>query len=199
MYFTLFLLPAVAAAATIPGLSLNCAPKGTIMPTPKYGTQGAVFTVCAQTSIRGTASTIYNALLEFPRYHEWNTFVYDVKVPATVTSAQDVYIGMPMTFHTYGLIPVLNSTSQEIISYLEPGYQTPFAGWFSDAGLGLAGLQAQHISLLRDLGGGLTEYVSWETYYGAGAVVVAGLKDRLLTQFENQGRDLKLRVESLGK
>ncbi|KAG4443655.1 hypothetical protein IFR05_000841 [Cadophora sp. M221] len=192
-----FQLPATAIAATIPGLSLNCPPTGTIMATPKFGTKGAVFTVCAQTSIRGSESTLYDVLLDFPRYHEWNTFVYDVDVPANVTSAKDVYLDMPMTLHTYGLIPVLNSTSQESISYLEQHYQTPFVGWLTDAGIGLAGLQAEHISLLRDLGGGMTEYVSWETYYGAGALVVASLKDRLQTQFENQGRDLKIRVEWL--
>ncbi|KAH7350542.1 hypothetical protein BKA65DRAFT_498516 [Rhexocercosporidium sp. MPI-PUGE-AT-0058] len=190
-----FLLPAAAAAATIPGISLSCAAKGTIMATPKFGTKGAVFTVCAQTSIRGSISTLYDALLDFPRYKEWNTFVYDVDVPANVTSPKDVYLGMPMTLHTHGLIPILNSTSQESISFLEPNYQPPFAGWITDIGLGLAGLQAEHISLLRDLGDGMIEYVSWETYYGAGALLVAALKDKLQTQFENQGRDLKIRVE----
>ena len=198
MRLSYFLLPTVAIAAAIPGLSLNCAPNGTIMSTPKYGTEGAIFTVCAQTSIGGSESAIYDVLLDFPRYHEWNTFVYDVDVPANVTSAKDVYIGMPMTLYTYGLVPVFNSTSQESISYLEPNYETPFVGWLTDVGLGLAGLQAEHISLLRDLGGGMTEYVSWETYYGAGAVVVAALKDKLQTQFENQGRDLKFRVEGPG-
>lgn len=191
-----FLLPAAATAAAIPGLYFTCPPSGTLMATPKYGTEGAVFTVCAQISIHGSESTIYDVLLDFPRYHEWNTFVIDVNVPSNVSSADDVYLGMPMTLHTSGLVPGVNTISQEVISYLKPSYQTPFAGWYADAGIGLAGLQAEHIILLKDLGGGMTEYVSWETYYGAGAVLVAALKDNLQTQFEHQGRDLKIRVES---
>ncbi len=92
---------------------------------------------------------------------------------------------------------MLNSTSQEMISFLEPDTQPPFVGWLTDAGLGLAGLLAEHISLYRDLGGGLTEYISWETYYGAVSVVVLALKDRLQKEFEDQGRDLKARAEVL--
>ncbi|KAL2071898.1 hypothetical protein VTL71DRAFT_13133 [Oculimacula yallundae] len=187
----------MVAATKIPGLYLNCSPNGSRMATPKFGTTGALFTVCAQTSIHGTKSAIYDVLLDFPLYHEWNTFVYDVEVPANVSSADDVYVGMSMELHTFGLIPGLNTTSTEVVSYLEPNYPTPFAAWGVDSGIGLAGLQADHVSLLRNLGGGRTEYVSWETYYGAGAALVLPLKDSLITQFKNQGRDLKKRVEGL--
>ena len=75
----------------------------------------------------------------------------------------------------------------------------PFIGWRFDPGV-LEGLvmQAEHVSLLNDLGGGKTEYVSWETYYGAGALTVEILRGNLQKEFEGQARDLKTRVEGLG-
>ncbi|KAH8743323.1 hypothetical protein F5882DRAFT_313477, partial [Hyaloscypha sp. PMI_1271] len=83
----------------------------------------------------------------------WNTFVYSIDVPANVSSAEDVYVGIPMTFHTFGLVPVVNSTSDERITYLEPEAMPPFIGWRFDPGM-LGGLlmQAEHISLLAGFG-----------------------------------------------
>ena len=51
-------------------------------------------------------------------------------------------------------------------------------------------MQAEHISALYEIGDG-------ETYYGAEAIAVEALKANLVTEFENQARDLKERVESL--
>ncbi|CZT11630.1 uncharacterized protein RAG0_15703 [Rhynchosporium agropyri] len=198
MRVSYFMLPLIATAHEIPGLYTKCAATDEIMSTPSFGTKGAVLTVCAQSTIQGSPSEIYNVLIDFPRYHEWNTFVYEVQdLPSNVTSAEDVYVGMPMTFRTFGLVPVTNSTSYEVVSYLEPDYETPFSAWGTDYGMGLAGLQAEHVNVLRDLGNGMTEYVSWETFYGAGATAVLPLKDALVTQFEKQGQDLKTRVEGM--
>ena len=180
-------------ASTLP---LNCAPNNGTMTTPTYGTTGAVFTVCAQITILSSVCPIYNVLIDFPSYPAWNTFVYSVDIPSNVTSASDVYVGMPMTFHTSGLIPLVNSTSDERITYLEPDAVPPFVGWRYDPGvLGGLVMQAEHVSLLNDLGGGATEYVSWETYYGAGALTVLALRGNLEKEFGDQARDLKARVE----
>lgn len=186
-------LPAYSNAYKLP---LNCAPNSGIMTTPTYGTTGAIFTVCAQNLINTSPSPIYNALIDFPRYPAWNTFVYSVDMPAGVTSAKDVYVGMPMTFHSSGLLGGINSTSDERITYLEPKATPPFVGWRYDPGaiVGLA-MQAEHVSLLQDLGNGSTKYVSWETYYGVGSVVIAALKGSLQKEFEDQARDLKARLE----
>src|SRR5450756_2718809 len=132
MRVSCFLLPLVATTSNAYTLPLNCAPNSGIMTTPTYGTIGAIFTVCAQTTIHSCQSPIYGVLIEFPRYATWNTFVYSVDVPANVSSAADVYVGMPMTFHTFGLIPVVNSTSNERITYLEPDTVPPFVGWRFD-------------------------------------------------------------------
>jgi len=192
------LLPFLGWSANACTLPLNCAPNNGTMTTPTYGTTGAIFTVCAQTTILSSPSLIYNVLIDFPSYPAWNTFVYSVDIPSNVTSASDVYVGMPMTFHSSGLIPFANSTSDERITYLEPDADPPFVGWRFDPGvLGGLVMQAEHVSLLNDLGGGVTEYVSWETYYGAGALTVLALKGNLQKEFEDQARDLKARVEGL--
>jgi hypothetical protein len=177
MYFNAYLLLAFSAYASAYNLPLNCAPNSGLMTTPTYGTTGAVFTVCAQNLINASPASIYDVLIDFPRYPLWNTFVYFVDVPAGVTSAEDVYVGMPMTFHSSGLLGGINSTSDERITYLEPNAASPFIGWEYNPGVivGLA-TQAEHVSLLQDLGNGSTKYVSWETYYGVGSVVIAALK-----------------------
>jgi len=168
------------------------------MTTPTYNTTGAVFTVCAQNTIDSSPSPIYDVLIDFPLYGAWNTFVYSVDLPANVTSGADVYVGMPMTFYTSGLIPGVNTTSNELITYLEPHADPPYVAWRYDGGV-LGGLlmQAEHVSLLQDLGNGTTNYVSWETYYGAGALLVLTLEENLQTEFEIQASDLKARVEGL--
>lgn len=166
------------------------------MTTPSFGTSGAVFTVCAESTIDGLVGLVYDALIDFPSYDAWNSFVYSVDVPSNVSSAADVYIGMPMTFHSSGLLPILNSTSQEIITHLSPESSPVFNGWRFDPGV-VGGLliQAEHINVLLETDSG-TRYVSWETYYGAGSLVVAALKANLQKQFEIQAADLKRRVES---
>ncbi len=154
--------------------------------------------MCAQSMIHNSPSPIYDVLIDFNRYELWTTLVYSVNVPANVSSAEDVYVGMQMTFYTSGLIPVVNSTSNERITYLEPDAVPPFVGWRFDPGL-LGGLvmQAEHVSLLQDLGDGSTKYVSWETYYDSGALKVLALKENLQIEFEDQARDLKARAEGL--
>lgn len=191
------LLLAIFASSSIAyTLPLSCAPDGDIMTTPSYGTADAIFTVCAQDTINSPPPPIYDVLIDFQCYGDWNTFVYAVDLPVTVSSANNVYVRMPMTFHTHGLLPVLNSTSNERVTYLEPDAMPPFVAWRYDGGL-LGGLfmQAEHVSVLQDLGDGTTKYVSWETYYGAGALLVKSLKTNLKKEFEDQGRDLKARVE----
>lgn len=177
-------------------LPLLCDPDSGIMTTPSFGTTEAIFTVCTQNFINGPPGTVYEVLVDFPFYPAWNTFVYSVDVPANVSSTADVYVCMPMTFHTSGLLGSLNSTSDERITYLEPDSAPPFVVWRFDPGVvgGLV-MNAEHVSLLRNVGDGTTEYVSWETCYGPGSLVVEALKGNLQIEFENQARDLKARVE----
>lgn len=194
-----FLLLLISTTSNAYNLPLNCAPNSGKMTTPTFGTTNAIFTVCAEKVIQSSPSPIYDILLDFPLYPAWNTFVVSVDVPSTVLTAEDVYVGMPMTFHAAGLLPGINSTSNERITHLGPDIEPLFNAWRFDPGdvVGLA-VQAEHVNLLLDLGDGTTRYVSWETYYGVGALALAVLKGSLQTQFEVQAEDLKERVESLG-
>lgn len=168
-----------------------------IMTTPTYNTTNGIFTVCAQDIINSPPPPIYTAILDFPGYPAWNTFVYLVGLPANVSAAQDVYVGMPMVVHSSGLVPGINTTSNEQITYLEPDAEPPFVAWiFSPGALAETLTQAEHVSLLQDLGNGSTRYVSWETYYGVGSLTIALLEKNLQSQFEVQGKDLKAWVES---
>jgi hypothetical protein len=195
----LLILAATWRSSKAYDLPLNCAPNNVTMSTPTYGLEGALFTVCAQNIIHSSPPPIYDVLIDFPRYPAWNTFVYLVDLPANVSSAKDVYVGMLSTFHTDGLFPAgLNSTSDETMTYLEPDNVPPFVGWRLNEGIiGDLLFQAEHISVLWDLENGTTKYVSWETYYGPLALVNLLLRSNLQTEFENQGRDLKTRVERL--
>ena len=58
-------------------------------------------------------------------------------------------------------------------------------------------MAAEHPNVLTDAGNGFTRYVSWETYYLPGGVLLLTLQAQLKTQFIQQGKDLKKYVESL--
>ena len=71
--------------------------------------------------------------------------------------------------------------------------------WRYDGGeIGDAIMQAEHVSLLVDLGEEGTRYVSWETYYGAGALAVLPLEGSLEKEWGVQASDLRARMVELG-
>ncbi|KAH8594564.1 hypothetical protein B0O99DRAFT_687786 [Bisporella sp. PMI_857] len=167
------------------------------MTTPSFNLTGAVFTVCATAFITAPPLLIYDVLIDFTRYHEWNSFVYAVDVPEGVTGPRSVWVGMPMKLYTRGLVEGLNTTSDERVTWLEPRKRDPFAAWKYDGGLlGGAVMQAEHVSLLWADEDGY-QHVSWETYYGPGAMTLLPVRERLQQQFEVQAVDLTERVYSL--
>lgn len=179
--------------------SIQCPENSTsALPTPTYGNASAVFTVCAENLISAPAELIYNTLIDFDSYHLWNTFVVDVEVPSNVsTTPEDVYVGMPMTFTTTGLIPLFNNTSDEIVTVLEDDFGAEYLlpAWVA-AWDGL--VVSEHPNILVSQGGGVTRYVSYETYYQAPlAIPLIALRSSLQKQFEQQGEDLRNYVESL--
>jgi len=195
LLFTAILVTAFSHAQPLP---LQCTTG--IMATPRFGTTNAVFTVCSNLTIPATPSLIYNVLADFPRYHEWNSFVYDIDLPTGVETVDDIFVEMPMTFYTRGLVPGLNTTSEERMTALEGGEEVvpKYIAWRYDGGpAGDLLMQAEHVSLLVEVEGG-TRYVSWETYYGPGAPAVLALEGQLNEQFAVQGYDLRNRVACLG-
>jgi len=191
------LLQGLVVLASYPVQSLRNARCNGILPTPTYGVTGSLFTVCAEELIAAPVSRIYDTLIDFRNYHIWNSFVIDVKVPATVINPSDVSVGMSMDFTTQGLLPLLNSTSTEIVTVLSPGTDFAVNAWRSDDKLNGMFMAAEHPNVLTDAGNGLTRYVSWETYYLPGGVLLLTLQAQLKTQFIQQGKDLKKYVEGL--
>lgn len=175
--------------------SLHCPEdSSSVLPTPTYGYTSAVFTVCTEKLINASAELIYNTIIDFRAYPLWNSFVVDVNLPGNVTETpEDVYIGMPMTFTTTGLIPLINTTSDETVTVLDSR---------TDSGYSLAAWEgfgfSEHPNILVDQGGGVTRYLSYETYYYALlATPVLALRPALQDQFEKQGQDLLTYVHSL--
>ncbi|KAF8331479.1 uncharacterized protein EI90DRAFT_3016448 [Cantharellus anzutake] len=161
-----------------------------IMSTPTYGTKGAVFTACANITIPATPDLIFDIVLDFPSYPEWNTFV--VKVDAAPGSP---WVGESITLHTVGLLP-FSSTSTEIITVLDRAAMT--VAWRYDDGLNGIITAAEHVQLVRDIGGGMCEYLSWETYYRPLSLALDVLfEERLNAGFAVQAEDLRRRAISL--
>ncbi|KAI1841826.1 hypothetical protein JX265_009435 [Neoarthrinium moseri] len=172
-----------------------------ILTTPTYGEASAVFTVCTETVISSNVSSVYNAIIDFNRYSAWNSFVYRVDLPPTVQTPDQVYVGMPMTLHTTGLVPLLNTTSAEEITVLDlpttEGYS--MIAWKYIDGLDGLGSRAEHPNILVPRDDGATRYLSYETYYnGLEIGVMVALRASLQFQFEQQGQDLKDYVETRG-
>jgi hypothetical protein len=137
---------------------------------------------------------VYNTIMDFNAYHVWNSFVTDVDVPPGVETPDGVYVGMPMTFTTSGIVPLVNTTSAEILTVLNKNLPT----WRSNVTLLGVLIVAEHPNILVDQGNGTTRYVSYETYYKEPLVLsLLAMKSTLKGLFEKQGNDLKAYVESL--
>jgi hypothetical protein len=200
LFLTLLLAP---IALTADWAAIRC-DSADILPTPTYeDAVDGVFSTCTEQLIDASIADVYYALVDFQSYHLWNSFTVDVELPDNVTNTpDDVYLTMPMVFTTSGLIDGANTTSNEIVTVLNPlptdvEADATFAmsAWRDDDGADGAFVRAEHPSILTDAGDGQTRYVSYETFYGEGALAVLALKDRLQTQFTQQGLDLKEYVE----
>lgn len=164
------------------------------LPTPTYGDTDAVFTACTEQLIHAPSKLVYDTLINFSSYHLWNSFVVDVEVPPGVTTPEGVNVGMPMTFVTSGIVPLVNTTSDEVVTVLDKNLPT----WRSNVTVLGALITAEHPNILVDEEDGVTRYVSYETYY-KNPLIVALLAARPTLQrlFDQQGEDLKAYVESL--
>lgn len=174
-----------------------------ILPTPTYGDTGGSFTVCAQQDINAPVQAVYDALIDFKSYPVWNTFAFQVDVPANVTTTpQEVYVGMPITQHSTGVIPIINTSDDLIVSVLDDdasqGYLMP-AFRSNTSFFGIL-LPTEHTNVLTSLAAGGTRYVSYQTFYEDEVGLEnleALLRGNLQSGFEQQGVDLKKYVESV--
>ncbi|KAJ7891141.1 hypothetical protein B0H13DRAFT_2530074 [Mycena leptocephala] len=159
-------LPALAHGDPTNWASLHCPSNSADgLPTPTYGSDQIVFTVCAELNISAPLIDVYNAILDFKAYPSWNTFVLAVDLPSNVTATPtDNYVTCPCT---------------EVLTVLDyanaAGYS--MSAWRYDDGLGGVGMRAEHPNVLVD------------------TVVVLPSKGNLQTAFEKEGADLKAYVE----
>lgn len=173
-----------------------------VLPTPTYGDVDGKFSVCAQQDINVPAQAVYDALIDFESYHTWNTFTFQVDLPENVTSTPaGVFVGMPMVLHTTGVVPIINTTDDLIVSVLDDDASQGYlmAAWKSNVTVFGVLLPTEQTSVLTSLGTGGTRFVSYETFFEdkLGLEYVERLlRGNLQSGFENQGRDLKAYVES---
>lgn len=164
------------------------------LPTPTYGDTDAVFTVCTEELIYVPTNRVHDALIDYSSYHIWNSFVVDVELPPGVNTPEDVFVGMPMTFTTSGIVPLVNTTGEEVVTVLEGNMPT----WRSNITVLGALVVAEHPNILVSQGHGITRYVSYETYYENPLILsLLAARSKLQGLFEQQGKDLKAYVESL--
>lgn len=193
---------ALGTQAAVDWGSLRCPQNSSgTLPTPTFGSEGIVFTICSEIVIGKPRAAVYAAVLDFLAYPRWNSFVVDVQVPPNVTrTPADVYVGMPMVFTTAGLVPLVNTTSQETVSVLdnpgpEGGAAYALAAWRYDQGVGG---KAEHPYVLADQGDGTTRQLSYESFYmGLETPLILLLRNKLKKQFDQQSMDLKAYVEGL--
>jgi hypothetical protein len=126
--FAALFLGALPFAAAYPGEanSVKCAGGDQIIWTPTYGTKDAVFSVCASIKIKGTVQKVSNAILDFPKYKKWNTFIINAVPPTSVKTPADLKVGMGIAFTSVGIPAGSNNTATDTITFLEPPY---FAAW----------------------------------------------------------------------
>ncbi|KAK7911287.1 hypothetical protein PG985_013768 [Apiospora marii] len=203
------LTPALARrddAAAIDWGSIRCPAVDSpdTLPTPTYSTEKGMFLVCTELVINASPRDVYHAIFDFRAYSTWNSFVRDVALPPEVVrTPEDVHIGLATRFTTTGIIPLLNTTSIEIVTAMKDSFdngnsENPYlmAAWRYDDGLYGTSSRSEHPSILVDRGDGTTLCISYETYFmGPGTLLLLPLKGTLQKLFTQQGLDLKAYVE----
>lgn len=193
--------------AAVNWATMQCSPDpNAILPTPSYGDVNGSFTVCAQNLIKAPPQVVYDAIVDFHSYPAWNTFTYNVSgLPANVTSTPaDVYVGMPMALHSTGVVPLINTTDDLVVSVLQndpnKGYMMP--AWLSNTTFFGVLAKTERVHVLTPAEGGGTRYVAFQTFFKDPLYldkVEYLLKGNLQNGFALQGDDLRVYAESFGK
>ncbi|KAK8101348.1 uncharacterized protein PG998_007239 [Apiospora kogelbergensis] len=181
------------------------------LPTPTYPSEKGMFLVCTELIINATPQEIYHALFDFRAYPTWSSFVRDIALPPEVVrTPEDVRVGLVTRFTTTGIVPLLNTTSVEIVTVMKGAFgdddvgekntstSPPYlmATWRYDDELHGTASRSEHPSILVDRGDGTTLYTSYETYFtGPGTLLLLPFKQTLQKQYTQQGLDLKAYVE----
>jgi hypothetical protein len=192
--FAALFLGALPFAAAYPGEanSVKCAGGDQIIWTPTYGTKDAVFSVCASIKIKGTVQKVSNAILDFPKYKKWNTFIINAVPPTSVKTPADLRVGMGIAFTSVGIPAGSNNTATDTITFLEPPY---FAAWKNEDYDEYIG-HSEHVLIFAPLPNGYSQFTHWQTQLGAAATNALPLKADFQREFSQEASDLKVYVES---
>ncbi|KAK8108504.1 hypothetical protein PG984_014305 [Apiospora sp. TS-2023a] len=199
----------------------NMDDKSSILPTPTYGTKGRAWMVCSETLIQAPPRRVYDALVDFGRYRDWNSYVTDVeivhptsRVPINATTAKDhgkVYEGMELTFTFNGLGGKgVVTTGPEVVTVLSGSSALKSSGnckkhaegaylvnaYRSDLKVAGELIRSEHPNVITVAGEGYTRLVSWETYYeGKSTETFKLLRSEMQALNDQQGADLKACLE----
>ena len=173
--------------------SIDCSTGG-IYPTPTYGVNDGVFTVCATINITGTTEQASYVILDFNNYYKWNQFVYAAIPPAGVQTPSGVVPGLAVLMNSTGVPTGYNASSTDIMTYIDPPTLTAWKNVELEASVG----HSEHVQVFVPLGNGLIRYVNYQTQYGAGAENVVDLLPDFQREFDLQATDLKAYVEAGG-
>lgn len=180
------------------------------LPTPTYPTEKGIFLVCTELVINASPQDVYHALFDFRAYPSWSSFVRDIALPPEVVKTpDDVRVGLVTRFTTTGIVPLINTTSVEIVTVMKGSFDMgeddddasenpPYlmATWRYDDELHGTASRSEHPSILVDRGDGTTLYTSYETYFaGPGTLLLLPFKQTLQERYTQQGLDLKAYVE----
>ena len=168
---------------------------GGILSTPTYGLDGAVFTVCASVEICGSVREVSNTILDFRKYEEWNTFVYDADVPDNVATPAGVAPGLSVLFYSTGILQGVNNTGTDVVTFVDRPF---FSAWKNDENEAFRGV-SEHVSTFWPRPSGKTRYTHWQTQYMPQGSALLPIKDNLQRQFEVQASDLKAYIEKKRK
>ncbi|KAK4610646.1 hypothetical protein CLAFUW4_13619 [Fulvia fulva] len=186
------------ATSSGPSSVLDVRCNNSIIGTPSFGLEDAIFTVCAEIEIQASVPAVYTTFLDFRNYHTWNTFVQDVHpLPGNSIDRIPPPIGTKMVFeNVFPPIPdELPGPSVERLSFTErnvDGEGRALVAWVGYE-------SAEHPSVLTALGEGRMRFVSWETFYGIHGLALVVGREWLQERHEQQARDLKGYVEGFGR
>ncbi|KAK6849474.1 hypothetical protein PG995_013307 [Apiospora arundinis] len=122
--------PATAAAVrrgdtNINWGSIRCPAANSLetLPTPTYPTEKGIFLVCTELVINASPQDVYHALFDFRAYPSWSSFVRDIALPPEVVKTpDDVRVGLVTRFTTTGIVPLINTTSVEIVTVMKGSF-----------------------------------------------------------------------------
>lgn len=131
---------------------------------------------------------VWDIMLDFPRYHEWNPFIVRAELPSPPGTPR---IGAPLRLRVRWHDGAEVSSAERFTELTPPTRLVyRFTGWLHTLGL----VRAARVQQLDELGPDRTRYTTREEFSGllTGALPLARIRDG----FDRHARALKARAEA---